>query len=77
MEPRHRGGQEARWLLRPGHAISGFSVDHISGAGCAFRSDFSFMPLPGAEPTSPPDGRAAFATPFSHTKEIAGPATTP
>src|SRR5258707_242897 len=27
--------------------ISGFSLDHISGAGCAYGEDFQIMPLPG------------------------------
>jgi predicted alpha-1,2-mannosidase len=52
--------------------ISGFSLDHISGAGCPDGGNFSFMPLMGAY--EPPKGRrTAFATAFSHTNEVAKP----
>ena len=52
--------------------ISGFSLDHISGAGCADGGNFSFMPIIGAG--EPPNGRrTAFATSFSHTNEVAKP----
>lgn len=53
--------------------ISDFSVDHISGAGCSYGGDFAMMPIPGAQPASPPDIRNAFAATFSHTNEITRP----
>ncbi len=53
--------------------ISEFSVDHISGAGCAYGEDFGMMPMPGAQPSSPPARRNAFAAPFSHDNETARP----
>ncbi|MDE3066685.1 MAG: GH92 family glycosyl hydrolase [Verrucomicrobiota bacterium] len=53
--------------------ISGFSLDHISGAGCSYGEDFQFMPLLGGK-EAPPDGdRTAFAQPFSHSHETAKP----
>jgi predicted alpha-1,2-mannosidase len=52
--------------------ISGFSLDHLSGAGCADGGNFSFMPIIGA--AEPPNGRrTAFATTFSHTNEMVKP----
>lgn len=52
--------------------ISGFSLDHISGAGCPDGGNFSFMPILDAG--EPPKGnRLAFATPFSHGNETARP----
>ncbi len=52
--------------------ISGFSLDHLSGAGCADGGNFSFMPMPGVG--EPPNGRRmAFAEAFSHTNEVAKP----
>jgi predicted alpha-1,2-mannosidase len=52
--------------------ISGFSLDHLSGAGCPDGGDFSFMPILDAGQA--PDGnRLAFATTFSHENEIARP----
>lgn len=52
--------------------ISGFSLDHLSGAGCPDGGNFSFMPILGAG--EPPNGsRMAFATPFSHDNEVAKP----
>lgn len=52
--------------------ISGFSLDHLSGAGCPDGGNFSFMPILGAG--EPPNGsRMAFATTFSHANETAKP----
>jgi predicted alpha-1,2-mannosidase len=52
--------------------ISGFSLDHLSGAGCPDGGNFSFMPILGAgEP--PNASRMAFATAFSHDNETARP----
>ena len=53
--------------------ISDFSVDHISGAGCGYGEDFAMMPILDASQISPPANRATFATPFSHSNEIARP----
>jgi predicted alpha-1,2-mannosidase len=52
--------------------ISGFSMDHLSGAGCPDGGNFSFMPILGEG--QPPNGnRLAFATDFSHDNETATP----
>ncbi|HEY1790325.1 MAG TPA: GH92 family glycosyl hydrolase [Verrucomicrobiae bacterium] len=52
--------------------ISGFSLDHLSGAGCLDGGNFSFMPILSAG--APPNGnRMAFAAGFSHTNEVARP----
>lgn len=50
--------------------ISGFSLDHLSGAGCLDGGNFSFMPI--LRMGEPPNGnRLAFAATFSHTNEVA------
>jgi predicted alpha-1,2-mannosidase len=53
--------------------ISGFSVDHISGAGCRYGENFQFMPVLGGEQASPNGNRTAFAASFSHSNEVARP----
>ena len=65
MRPGGYSGRDSR--------ISGFSLDHISGAGCNYGEDFQFMPILDAEPTTPNGSRTAFAASFSHTNEIAKP----
>jgi predicted alpha-1,2-mannosidase len=52
--------------------ISGFSLDHLSGAGCPDGGNFSFMPILDAG-ESPNGNRMAFATSFSHANETARP----
>jgi predicted alpha-1,2-mannosidase len=49
--------------------ITGLSLTHLSGAGCAVAGDIPFLPLVGAVPSSP-DGASA---PFSHATEQASP----
>ncbi|MDE3068606.1 MAG: GH92 family glycosyl hydrolase [Verrucomicrobiota bacterium] len=53
--------------------IIGFSLDHLSGAGCNYGENFAFMPVPGPVTASPNTRRTAFATPFSHDQEAAKP----
>src|ERR1017187_4315851 len=56
--------------------ISGFGMDHISGAGCGYGENFQFMPVLDAEQTSPlssTNSRTAFATSFSRSHEVAKP----
>ena len=54
------------------NVISGFSLDHLSGAGCTEGENFSFMPI--LDTSHAPEGnRTAFATPFSHDREFASP----
>ena len=52
--------------------ISGFSLDHLSGAGCPDGGNFSFMPVLEAG-RSPNGNRTAFATTFKHDNESARP----
>ena len=52
--------------------ISGFSLDHLSGAGCPDGGNFSFMPILDAG-QAPNGNRMAFATAFRHDHEIAQP----
>lgn len=53
--------------------IYGFSLDHLSGAGCYFAENFAFMPVPATQKIVAPKDRYAFSTPFSHKNEWARP----
>lgn len=53
--------------------IYGFSLDHLSGAGCLYGGNFAFMPLPGNAPPVAPGSRSDFASPFLHKDESAKP----
>ena len=53
--------------------IWGFSLDHLSGAGCPYDENFAFTPILGAGLNSVPSSREAFAQPFSHSNEVAKP----
>jgi putative alpha-1,2-mannosidase len=48
--------------------ITGFSLDHLSGPGCAVFGDFAMLPITGA-PVDPLDAKVA----FSHADERAMP----
>ena len=41
------------WYFYPGQKIQGFSLTHISGAGCPLYGDFAVLPTPGELTTSP------------------------
>jgi predicted alpha-1,2-mannosidase len=53
--------------------ICGFSLDHLSGAGCNYGGNFAFMPALGAPGDSPGGNRTAFSAGFSHAQETAKP----
>ncbi|HTV61891.1 MAG TPA: GH92 family glycosyl hydrolase [Verrucomicrobiae bacterium] len=57
--------------------IVGFSLDHLSGAGCDYGGNFAFTPILGGVTNSPcangSNGKAAFPSAFSHADEIAVP----
>jgi predicted alpha-1,2-mannosidase len=53
--------------------IGGFSLDHLSGAGCNYGENFAFMPILGMVTISPNTSHTAFLTPFSHDQETAKP----
>jgi predicted alpha-1,2-mannosidase len=72
-EAPHSGGYDYR-----DHHVSGFSLTHLSGAGCALYGDFPFLPT--TEPlTGSPVGangeglQGAFQPGFSHRSETARP----
>jgi predicted alpha-1,2-mannosidase len=54
-------------------SIRGFSLDHLSGAGCTYGGNFAFMPVLGALTVTPDAQRAAYLAPFSHGAETAQP----
>jgi predicted alpha-1,2-mannosidase len=53
--------------------ICGFSLDHLSGAGCPYGGNFAFMPVLSAPNDSPGGNRTAFTASFSHRTEKAAP----
>jgi predicted alpha-1,2-mannosidase len=50
-------------------SITGYSLTHFSGPGCAIAGDFPVLPLTGALPTDPGSAQE----PFSHSTETAHP----
>lgn len=50
-------------------SITGFSLTHLSGPGCAIAGDFPVLPMTGALPADP----GSAAAPFSHSTESAHP----
>jgi predicted alpha-1,2-mannosidase len=50
-------------------SITGFSLTHLSGPGCAIAGDFPILPLTGALPANPDSAAAS----FSHSAESAHP----
>lgn len=69
---RHSGGYDYR-----DHHLSGFSLTHLSGAGCALYGDFPFLPTTEPMRASPAAGggglRGRFQPGFSHAREHASP----
>jgi len=53
--------------------ITGFSLTHLSGAGCPIYGDFPFIPFVGSVTQSPVSDPSAYAMPFSHGNEKATP----
>ena len=51
--------------------IRGFSLTHLSGAGCNGYSDIPFMPYPGTVTTSPASNPSQYISTFSHSNESA------
>ncbi len=54
-------------------AIKGFSLTHLSGAGCTVYSDIPFMPFVGSVVASPAIYGANYYSSFSHSSEKASP----
>jgi len=70
-------GQRPGGYSYPDTQIAGFSLDHVSGAGCPYGEDFAFTPILGSVTVSPAsnggNGKTAFLSSFSHSNEIAVP----
>ena len=69
----HSGGYDYR-----DHHVSGFSLTHLSGAGCAVYGDFPFLPTTEALTESPapsagPGLAGQFEPGFSHRSESGAP----
>ncbi|WP_084743306.1 GH92 family glycosyl hydrolase [Amycolatopsis australiensis] len=53
------------------NALTGFSLTHLSGAGCSTYEDIPFIPYVGEVTTSPATDPAHYTSKFSHTNEHA------
>ena len=53
--------------------IYGFSLTHISGAGCPLYGDFPVLPWPAGLTVSPHANRELYTQPFDHSNETAHP----
>jgi predicted alpha-1,2-mannosidase len=51
--------------------IRGFSLTHLSGAGCNGYGDIPFMPYPGTVTSSPASNPSQYISTFSHSNESA------
>lgn len=71
--PDTEAGQRKAGYSAQDSRISGFSLTHVSGAGCSYGEDFQFMPLLGKPVVSPGKNRTALAARFSHANEVARP----
>jgi predicted alpha-1,2-mannosidase len=72
-EAPHSGGYDYR-----DHHVAGFSLTHLSGAGCALYGDFPFMPTTEPLTSSPANANGdgldgIFEPGFSHRSELAHP----
>src|SRR5271165_4425101 len=61
------------WYRYDEKAIVGFSLTHISGAGCPLYGDFGVLPVTGELTTSPGKDLAPYAAPFDHAQEETHP----
>lgn len=55
------------------HTIDGFSLTHLSGAGCTALEDFPILPFAGAVTVSPFTDPDRYESRFSHQRESASP----
>src|SRR5688572_12951939 len=53
--------------------IRGFSLTHLSGAGCPIFADIPFLPVRGRVANSPATNPTEYAQRFSHSNEKAAP----
>ncbi|MGD0631653.1 MAG: GH92 family glycosyl hydrolase [Terracidiphilus sp.] len=61
------------WYYQHDKQITGFSLTHVSGAGCPLYGDFAVLPIPGELTTSPGSAIAPYAATFDHSNEEAHP----
>lgn len=61
------------WYSYGDKSILGFSLTHISGAGCPLYGDFAVLPATGELTASPGKDFAPYAAAFDHAKEEAHP----
>jgi predicted alpha-1,2-mannosidase len=61
------------WYHYDEKSILGFSLTHISGAGCPLYGDFAVLPVTGELTTSPGKDFGPYAVGFDHSKEEAHP----
>ena len=75
--PDTMAGQRPGGYAYPDTQIAGFSLDHVSGAGCPYGEDFAFTPILGSVTVSPAtngsNGKTTFLSSFSHGNEEAVP----
>lgn len=61
------------WYHDKQDRIYGFSLTHLSGAGCPMYADFPVLPFPGELTVSPHQDRDRYTVPFDHAHETAHP----
>jgi predicted alpha-1,2-mannosidase len=61
------------WYKFDEKAIRGFSLTHISGAGCPMYGDFGVLPVTSGLTNSPGKDFSPYAVVFDHSKETAQP----
>jgi predicted alpha-1,2-mannosidase len=61
------------WYRHDEKTIYGFSLTHLSGAGCPLYGDFAVLPIADALTVSPGANIAAYAQAFNHGNEQAHP----
>lgn len=61
------------WYFYDQSKIHGFSLTHLSGAGCPLYGDFPILPWTGELTTSPAATPDAYTLPFRHEQEEAHP----
>ena len=61
------------WYFYPDKQITGFSLTHISGAGCPLYGDFAVLPTAAELKSSPGTDFAPYAAPFDHSREQVHP----
>jgi predicted alpha-1,2-mannosidase len=61
------------WYSYSDKQITGFSLSHISGAGCPLYGDFAVLPFAGELTTSPGTDFTPYAAALDHSHELAHP----